>query len=165
MSKDKKPTKKHAQHESGHKSGFADVRSALEHVLADSWCLALKNKNFHWNVTGNTFMQLHEFFDGQYTELTNAADDLAERLRALGFTVPASLADFGNMTCLKDATGQNSAKKMLEQLLADHKKLREQLHAAIHVADDADDEGSEDLLIGRLRAHDKTIWMLKSLLA
>lgn len=139
------------------------VIGVLEGVLADTYVLAVKTHGYHWNVTGMQFAQLHDFFGKQYEALFEAADELAERIRALGGTVDGSMAAFLKNTCLQEASGaKTSAVAMLKDLLQSHLALRARLVKAEDVADDCDDVGTQDLMVERLREHDKTIWMLRS---
>lgn len=136
----------------------------LNGVLADTYVLAVKTHGFHWNVTGETFAQLHALFATQYEELTGAADEIAERIRALNYNVDASMAVFLLQSVIKEETQtSNDAKAMIKTLIKDHTAIRKRLVAVVDEADDVDDDGTEDLAIGRMRAHDKTIWMLRSL--
>lgn len=146
------------------KKNNAAMGEMLNGILADTYQLAIKAHGFHWNVTGLDFPQLHAFFETQYTEAFTAADEIAERVRALSLFVPAGCGSFAARSHIKDSAKPLSAKQMLQQLLADHEHLAEHCHEGISLADDLDDEVSEDLLIGRKAAHDKTAWMLRAML-
>jgi starvation-inducible DNA-binding protein len=137
----------------------------LSRLLADTHMLYLKTHNFHWNVTGPMFYTLHLMFEGQYTELWQAGDLLAERIRALGFTAPGSYREFSKLTCLHEAEGVPAAAEMISQLVRDHETVARTARWAQSVARSAVDAPTEDLLIRRLTAHEKAAWMLRSLLA
>jgi len=135
----------------------------LVQVLSDTYVLAVKTHGYHWNVTGPGFGALHAFFDAQYTSLFEAADVIAERIRALGAPVQASMAAFLEKTAIKEASGKTmSASAMLKDLLASHAQLRERLIAAEEAADSLDDLVTQSLLTERLVAHEKVLWMIKS---
>jgi starvation-inducible DNA-binding protein len=137
--------------------------SALKRVLADTYVLAVKTHGYHWNVTGPLFPQLHAQFSEQYTALFTAADDLAERIRALGAPAPGGMAQFLAQTGLLEAPGKlQSSSAMIKDLVASREKLSAEIGAAIELADDVDDDVTEDLLITQHGDHQKTIWMLKS---
>jgi starvation-inducible DNA-binding protein len=147
------------------KTTSAKTVKALEGVLADTYVLAVKAHGFHWNVVGSDFVALHGFFGDQYEALFEAADDIAERIRALGSPAPASLAAFLKLTRVKEAGDKPlDAKAMIKQLLADNEQLSAALLKAAEVADSAEDAVTEDFLVGRAEWHDKQAWMLRSLL-
>lgn len=138
------------------------IAEQLINVLSDTYILAIKTHGYHWNVTGPLFPQLHELFGKQYEELFEAADEIAERLRALDFYAPGGSAAFGNNSIIKEASGQIlSASAMVKDLLKSHELIRDRIEEAREAADKAGDSATEDMLIGRLQAHDKVIWMLK----
>lgn len=139
------------------------VADELTHLLADTYTLYLKTQNFHWNVTGPFFPQLHQLFDDQYNELAEAIDVIAERIRALGCPAPASLTEFQKLASLKDETNHHIASDaMVKKLLKDHETISGQLLAIFSKAEKANDQGTIDLLTERMRAHDKMAWMLRS---
>lgn len=144
----------------------AAVADKLKVVLASSYTLMLKTQNYHWNVTGPTFTSLHELFGKQYEEIFAANDEIAERIRALGEFSPGSLAAFAKLTTVKDAPSSPPAyAQMIADLLKDNEamsKLASELRA---FADDAGDTATGDLMNGRIDAHDKAAWMLRSHLA
>ncbi|HEV2913772.1 MAG TPA: Dps family protein [Pyrinomonadaceae bacterium] len=137
----------------------------LSRLLADTHMLYLKTHSFHWNVTGPMFYTLHLMFEEQYRELWQAGDLLAERIRSLGFTAPGSYREFSRLTCLHEAEGVPAAEEMLRQLVRDHETVARTARFALSVARSAVDAPTEGLLTGRLTAHEKAAWMLKSLLA
>lgn len=138
------------------------VADELIHFLADTYALYLKTQNFHWNVTGPLFPALHQLFEDQYKELAEAADVIAERIRALGSFTPASFSQFNKLTSIKEANGTYSAKEMIEQLREDHETLSHHAMIIFKKAEKAEDQGTMDMLVDRMRAHDKTAWMLRS---
>ncbi len=152
-----------SKHQKVDKKSNAAMADALAGVLADTYALAVKTHGCHWNVTGAEFISLHELFDAQYTELLAAADILAERIRALGVLAPMGMAALQARSHIQVEGKLTSAAAMIKALLADHLHLSQHVHGAIEAADDLDDEVSEDILIARKAAHDKTAWMLRSL--
>jgi len=141
------------------------VADALSNVLADSFILYLKTHNFHWNVTGPMFGTLHQMFEEQYNELWLAVDAIAERIRSLGFIAPGSFGEFTRFTYLHDAPVAMNANEMIAELLRDHETTARTARSALAVARTAVDAPTEDLLTQRLAAHEKAVWMLRSLLA
>lgn len=136
---------------------------ALAAVLADTYTLYLKTQNFHWNVTGSDFGQLHELFGRQYQELAAAIDEIAERIRALGHLAPGGYGAFGKLTAIKDAPANPpAAKEMIRQLAADHDAVARRAREAETTTDDVGDKESADLMIGRMQVHGKTAWMLRA---
>lgn len=136
----------------------------LSKVLADSYILYLKTHNFHWNVTGPMFNSLHVMFMGQYTELWNALDPIAERIRSLGFPAPGSYKKFVELSSIKEEEGTPSATEMIKQLIAGQEALVRTIRAAFKIADAADDQPTADLLTQRMEIHEKNAWMLRVLL-
>ena len=144
-----------------------EIATALSKFLADSYTLYLKTHNFHWNVTGPMFNALHNMFEAQYTEQWTALDDIAERIRALGYNAPGSYAEFIKLSSIKEEPGATEApdwREMVRQLVVGNEAVCRSARKAIDVADDADDEPTEDMLIQRLQTHEKYAWMLRSLL-
>jgi starvation-inducible DNA-binding protein len=142
---------------------FKKSIASLEKILASSYVLYTKTQNYHWNVTGPTFSMLHKLFEDQYTELSAAVDDLAERIRGLGAPAPGSLAFFlGKTGIQEEPEPHHDALRMLKALLSDHQTLITLLRKGIETAQAEGDEGTADLLVERLRSHEKTTWMLKS---
>ena len=143
----------------------AAIAQGLSALLADTYTLYLTTHNFHWNVTGPMFNTLHVMFMGQYTELWNAVDPIAERIRALGHPAPGSYADFGKLTSLADAPSTPpKALEMVRILVAGHEAVARTARELFPVADKARDEPTADLLTQRLTVHEQTAWMLRSLL-
>ena len=142
-----------------------EVAKSLSHVQADTYTLYLKTHHFHWNVTGPMFHTQHLLFEEQYTELWRAGDLIAERIRALGFIAPGSYREFSKLTYLQEAEGVPEAGEMIRQLVRDHEVAADTARHALSVARSAVDAPTEDLLTQRLTAHEKAVWMLRSLLA
>ena len=143
------------------------IADGLSHLLADSFTLYLKTHNFHWNVTGPHFNSLHAMFMQQYTEQWNALDDIAERIRALGFNAPGSYAEFIKLSSIPEEPGLTDTadwREMVRQLVAGNEAVCRTARKVLDVADDADDAPTEDLLTQRLQTHEKYAWMLRSLL-
>ncbi|GAB4521544.1 MAG: non-specific DNA-binding protein DpsA [Parvularculaceae bacterium] len=141
------------------------VAGELKRVLADTYTLYLKTHNYHWNVTGPMFQTLHVLFEEQYNEMWIAVDELAERIRALGASAPGSYRQFAELTTVEDAEADvPDAETMIRNLVRGHEAVVKSARAALDVADDADDAATEDLLTQRIQIHEKTAWMLRSLL-
>ena len=140
------------------------VAKHLAWVLSDTYLLLIKTHGYHWNVTGALFPQLHTLFETQYNELFLAVDEIAERIRALNVPAPASAAQFHSMTEVKETMTLPNATGMIKDLVACHENLRNRVKEACDFASEVGDKGSEDVMIARLRAHDKAIWMLRSML-
>jgi len=141
------------------------VSVILKAILSDEVVLQAKTRNFHWNVTGMHFSQLHTFFESQYDQLGDYIDDTAERIRQLGLATPGNLSDFLSLTRLKEATGTLSDKEMLSQLLNDHETIINQLRVDIDATTGAGDAGNSDFLTALLEVHEKMAWMLRSYLS
>ncbi|MEW5727011.1 MAG: Dps family protein [Pseudomonadota bacterium] len=140
------------------------IGEGLSRLLADTYTLYLKTHNFHWNVTGPMFNTLHLMFEQQYNELALAVDLIAERIRALGFPAPGSYKQFAELTSLKEETGVPSAEDMIRILVKDQEAVVRTARSIFPVVDDAHDEPTADLLTQRMQVHEKTAWMLRSLL-
>ncbi len=141
-----------------------DIADGLGRVLADTYMLYLKTHAFHWNVEGPMFNTLHAMFMEQYTELWNAVDSVAERIRALGFPAPGTYSEFAALTSIEETAGVPKAMQMVRLLVAGHETLARTLRSVFPVAEGASDESTVDLLTQRLQVHEKTAWMLRSLL-
>jgi starvation-inducible DNA-binding protein len=140
------------------------IAQGLSRLLADTYTLYLKTHNFHWNVKGPMFQTLHLMFETQYNELALAVDAIAERIRALGHPAPGSYADFGRLSSIKEATGVPTATKMIAELVAGQEAVVRTARSVFPVAEKANDEPTADLLTQRMQVHEKTAWMLRSLL-
>jgi len=140
------------------------VAEALSRLLADTFSLYLKTHSFHWNVEGPMFNTLHLMFMDQYTELWNALDAIAERIRSLGYPAPGSSKAFAKLASIAETDGVPEAMSMVRELVKGHEAVARTARAAFGPADKAGDESSADLLTQRLQVHEKTAWMLRSLL-
>lgn len=143
------------------------IAEGLSRFLADSYTLYLKTHNFHWNVTGPMFNSLHLMFEGQYTEEWTALDEIAERIRALGYNAPGSYTEFVKLSSIKEETGADGVpawQGMIQQLVSGNEAVCRTARKALKTADDAGDDPTVDLLTQRLNVHEKNAWMLRSLL-
>ncbi len=143
------------------------IADGLSHFLADSYTLYLKTHNFHWNVTGPMFNALHVMFEDQYTEQWTALDDIAERIRALGYNAPGSYTEFIKLSTISEEPGLSNAadwKEMVRQLTVGNEAVCRSARKVLELADDGDDDPTEDLMTQRLQTHEKYAWMLRSLL-
>lgn len=141
------------------------IVDGLSKLLADSYILYLKTHNFHWNVEGPMFNTLHLMFMDQYTELWNALDLVAERIRALGSYAPGSYKKFAQLSSIPESDEHLAAKDMIKHLLQGHETVAKTVRSIFPVAEAGSDEATLDLLTQRLQIHEKTAWMLRSLLA
>lgn len=141
-----------------------EIAEGLSHLLADTYTTYLKTHNFHWNVTGAMFQTLHLMFETQYNELALAVDAIAERIRALGYPAPGSYADYGKLTSIKEAKGVPAAKEMIKQLIDCQEAIVRTARGILPAVEEAKDEATADLLTQRMQLHEKTAWMLRSLL-
>lgn len=143
----------------------ASIAGGLAKLLADTYTLYLTTHNFHWNVTGTMFNTLHQMFMTQYTELWNAVDPIAERIRSLGHTAPGSYAQFSTLASIEDAPSTPpKALDMVRILVTGHEAVARTARGIFPLADKAADEPTADLLTQRLAVHEQTAWMLRSLL-
>jgi len=141
------------------------IAQGLSRLLADTYTLYLTTHNFHWNVTGPMFSSLHVMFMEQYTELWNAVDPIAERIRSLGVHAPGSYAEFGRLTSLSDVPETPpQAMEMVRILVKGHEAVARTARELFPTADEASDEPTADLLTQRMTVHEQTAWMLRSLL-
>ena len=143
------------------------IADGLSHFLADSYTLYLKTHNFHWNITGPMFNTLHVMFEQQYTEEWTALDDVAERIRALGFKAPGSYSAFARLSSIKEDPAGDEVpdwKTMVKQLVLGNEAVCRSARKVLESANDANDEPTADLLTQRLVVHEKNAWMLRSLL-
>lgn len=138
------------------------VANSLSVVLADTYILYIKTQNFHWNVVDPRFYSLHKMLEKQYEELADAVDEIAERIRMLGQKSPGSMKEFLKLTSLQEADNDEAANEMIRQLANDHQAIAKHISPLIPTMQKLGDEGSADLLIQRLRYHEKTAWMLTS---
>jgi starvation-inducible DNA-binding protein len=140
------------------------IAAGLSRLLADTYTLYLKTHNFHWNVTGPMFNTLHLMFENQYNELALAVDLVAERIRALGQPAPATYSDFAKLTSIPETRGVPRAEDMIALLVAGQETVARTARDLFPVVDAANDEPTADLLTQRMQVHEKTAWMLRSLL-
>lgn len=140
------------------------IADGLSHLLADTYTLYLKTHNYHWNVTGPMFQTLHLMFEQHYNELALAVDAIAERIRALGFTAPGTYAQFVKLSSIPEESKIPAATDMIKNLVKGHEAVARTARAIFPLADKASDEPTADLLTQRLQVHEKTAWMLRSLL-
>jgi starvation-inducible DNA-binding protein len=142
----------------------AQIAQGLSRMLADSYLLYLKTHSFHWNVTGPMFQTLHVMFMEQYTELWNALDPIAERIRALDHPAPGSYRRYAELATIKEEDGTPPAKEMIRQLVEGQEAVARTARAAFKIAEAAGDQPTADLLTQRMEIHEKNAWMLRSLL-
>jgi len=141
-----------------------EIVGGLSRLLADTYSLYLKTHNFHWNVTGPMFQTLHLMFETQYTELAMAVDLIAERIRALGSPAPGTYTEFARLSSVKEPQGVPNAQEMIRQLVQDQETVVRTARSIFAPVDKAGDEPTADLLTQRMQVHEKTAWMLRSLL-
>jgi starvation-inducible DNA-binding protein len=142
----------------------ARIAQGLSHLLADTYTLYLKTHNFHWNVKGPMFQTLHLMFEAQYTELALAVDLIAERIRALGFPAPGTYKAYAQLSSIKETDGVPEAAEMIRLLVEGQEAVARTARKVFPLVEKASDEPSADLLTQRLQVHEKTAWMLRSLL-
>src|SRR5262245_41787625 len=142
----------------------AKIADGLARLLADTYSLYLKTHSFHWNVEGPMFNTLHLMFMEQYTELWNALDLIAERIRALGLPAPATYREFAKLTSIEETEGVPEALDMVRLLMTGHEAVARTVRDSFPAAEKAGDESTCDLYTQRLNIHEKTAWMLRSLL-
>jgi starvation-inducible DNA-binding protein len=141
------------------------IAEGLSRLLADTYTLYLKTHNYHWNVTGPMFNTLHLMFEQQYNELALAVDQIAERIRALGFPAPGSYKAYADLASIEEETGSPDAEEMIRQLVKGQEAVVRTARAVFPAADAANDEPTADLLTQRMQIHEKNAWMLRSLVA
>ena len=141
------------------------IAEGLSKLLADSYTLYLKTHNYHWNVEGPLFNSLHMMFEEQYQELATAVDEIAERIRALGEYAPGSYSAFAELTRIEEERKHPAAEDMVRNLVRAHEAVVATAKEAFPAADDAGDEPTCDLLTQRMHVHEKTAWMLRSMVS
>ncbi|MGE3611520.1 MAG: Dps family protein [Bacteriovoracaceae bacterium] len=139
------------------------VCKGLSKLLADSYLLYLKTQNYHWNVTGKMFQPLHILFEEQYKELSDAVDKIAERIRALGEFAPGSFASFSKVTSIKEEGGIPTAEEMIQNLVQGNEAVVTTSREIFALTDECEDDVTADLLIERMKIHEKNAWMLRSM--
>ncbi len=141
------------------------IVEGLSRLLADTYTLYLKTHNYHWNVVGPMFNTLHLMFEGQYTELALAVDEIAERIRALGQPAPASYGEFARLSSIDEDTDTPDATEMIQRLCSAQETVVRTARSIFPTVEKANDEVTADLLTQRMQIHEKTAWMLRSMLA
>ncbi|BAT52577.1 putative DNA-binding stress protein [Nostoc sp. NIES-3756] len=142
----------------------AKIAEGLSRLLADTYTLYLKTHNFHWNVTGPMFQTLHLMFETQYTELALAVDLIAERIRALGYPAPGTYSEYAKLSSIPETPGVPKAHEMIRLLVEGQEAVVRTARSIFPVVDEVNDEPTADLLTQRMQVHEKTAWMLRSLL-
>ncbi|WP_019960849.1 Dps family protein [Woodsholea maritima] len=141
------------------------IAEVLGVVLADSYMLFIKTQGVHWNVVGPSFYSLHELTEGQYQNLYEAIDEIAERIRALGLKAPASYTKYGELSAIKDRDETLSARGLVEMLIEDHRTAVKTMRGAIEDCEDKKDFVTADMMIERMAWHEEAIWMLSSIIS
>ena len=140
------------------------IAEGLKVLLADTYTLYLQTHNFHWNVTGPQFRDLHLMFEEQYTELANAVDDIAERIRTLGVHAPGSYKAFARLSSIQETEEVPGAEEMVAMLTRAHEQVVKSCREVLKPAHEADDESTVSLVSDRMVLHEKTAWMLRSMI-
>jgi starvation-inducible DNA-binding protein len=140
------------------------IAEGLSRLLADTYSLYLKTHNFHWNVTGPMFQTLHLMFETQYTELAMAVDQIAERIRAVGYPAPGTYSDFAKLSSIQETPGVPKATDMIRLLVEGQEAVVRTARSIFPVVEKVNDEPTADLLTQRMQIHEKNAWMLRSLL-
>ena len=138
------------------------IAHGLKRLLADSYTLYLQTHNFHWNVTGPQFRELHLMFEEHYTELAVAVDDIAERIRTLDVPAPGTYKEFTQLSAIKEVDGVPSSDEMVDLLTKGHEQVVKTAREVLKLAQDGDDESTAALVSDRMRVHEKTSWMLRA---
>lgn len=139
-----------------------EIAEGLKRLLADSYTLYLQTHNFHWNVSGPQFRELHLMFEEHYTELATAVDEIAERIRTLDVVAPGTYKEFARLSSIDEVEGVPAAEDMVDILTQGHEQVVRTCRDALKVAQEADDESSAALISDRMRIHEKTSWMLRA---
>jgi len=142
----------------------AEIAKGVARFLADTYTLYLKTHHYHWNVTGPMFQTLHLMFELHYNELWTAVDLIAERIRSLGFPAPGTYTEFASLTSIKEDRGPVKAENMIRSLVSGHETVIRTARSIFPLAEKAQDQVTMDLLTQRMQVHEKTAWMLRSLL-
>lgn len=141
-----------------------EIAEGLKRLLADTYTLYLQTHNFHWNVTGPQFRELHLMFEEHYIELAEAVDDIAERIRTIGVAAPGTYKAFAQLSSIEEVEGVPTSEAMVELLTTGHEKVVKTARAALKTAQQADDESTASLVGDRMRIHEKNAWMLRATL-
>ena len=147
------------------KKDRTEIAKGLARLEADTFSLYLKTHNFHWNVTGPMFQTLHLMFEEQYNELWTAVDLIAERIRSLGVFAPGTYSEFQKLSSIQETSGTPEATEMIRLLVEGHETAARTAREVFTTADEANDQPTADLMTERMQQHEKTAWMLRSLLA
>ncbi len=139
------------------------IAEGLKALLADSYTLYLQTHNFHWNVTGPQFRELHLMFEEHYTELATAVDDVAERIRTLGVAAPGTYREFSRLSSITEVEGVPVATEMVEILTQGHERVVKTAREVLKLAQQGEDESTASLVSDRMRIHEKTAWMLRAI--
>ncbi len=139
-----------------------EIAESLSRLLADTYALYLKTQNYHWNVVGPRFRELHLMFEQEYEELAGAVDEIAERIRIVGFSAPATFAEFSRLTSLQEEEGVPNAETMVHKLRGGHESVLRTAREVVDIAGRAGDHGTVELATERIAVHEKTGWMLAS---
>ena len=140
-----------------------NIADGLKHLLADSYTLYLQTHNFHWNVSGPQFRELHLMFEEHYTELAEAVDEIAERIRTLGVAAPGTYKEFSRLSSIKEVEGVPSSEEMVDLLVQGHEQIVSTSREVLKLAQSGDDESTIALVSDRMRVHEKTSWMLRAM--
>ena len=140
-----------------------DIAEGLKRLLADSYTLYLQTHNFHWNVTGQQFRELHLMFEEHYTELATAVDDIAERIRTLDVAAPGTYREFARLSSIEEVEGVPGAQEMVTLLTQGHERIVKTARQVLAIAQQGDDESTAALVSDRMRIHEKTAWMLRAM--
>ena len=140
-----------------------DIATGLKRLLADSYTLYLQTHNFHWNVTGPQFRELHLMFEEHYTELAVAVDDIAERIRTLGVVAPGTYKAFASLSSIEEVEDVPTASDMVKILNKSHEQVVKTCREVLKLAQEGDDESTAALVSDRMRIHEKTAWMLRAM--
>ncbi len=144
------------------KKATQKISKQLSQFLANTYVLYLKTQNFHWNVEDPRFFFLHKMLEEQYEELAEAVDLIAERIRSIGHRSPGSMQEFLKLATIKESLEELTANQMIEELLQDHESIAAHMRSLVEEFTKLGDQGSGDVLVERVRAHEKTAWMLRS---
>ena len=138
------------------------IASGLKRLLADSYTLYLQTHNFHWNITGLQFRELHLMFEEHYTELSVAVDDIAERIRALGVLAPGTYKEFHELSSIEEVVGITNSEEMVKILTTSHEQVIRTCREVLKIAQDSDDESTASVVSDHMLTHEKTAWMLRA---
>tara|TARA_R110000868_G_scaffold206091_1_gene454811 strand:+ start:825 stop:1343 length:519 start_codon:yes stop_codon:yes gene_type:complete len=142
----------------------SSIADGLSRILADSYSLMISSHNYHWNVRGKNFRQIHLLTEEQYTDLFGAVDEIAERIRSLGFIAPGSFSEFKKLSDLNEPNSKATENEMLADLLSGHEHIAKHSREVVAKAAEVADEATADLLTARINVHEKSAWMLRSML-